>query len=128
MCRDNTAAGNIKAQWVSLWTGPVGVVLLLAALVFRDSGRRCPHHVGRSGGVLLRGPHAWIRFSQATTCAGSLILPLWHGDRRADEVHERTRAVMFAYCYLTAVVPVGHHLRAVNVFFLVAAFETDHPA
>ena len=33
--RDLPTAGNIKAQWVSLWTAPVvGVVLLLAFVAF----------------------------------------------------------------------------------------------
>ena len=33
--QDLPKAGNIKAQWVSLWTGPaVGAVLLVAALAF----------------------------------------------------------------------------------------------
>ena len=125
--QDTPRAGNIKAQWVSLWTGPVvGLVLLLAALAF--PGFRPPMSPTMSAdqvAAFYSDHTAWIRFSQATfNLCGILILPFFtvivvQMKRMKNQSH------VFAYCYLTAVVSGATIFALSNVFFLVAAFRTD---
>lgn len=118
-------AGNIKAQWVSLWTAPaVGAVLLVAALAFPGfwppmSPTWSPTQVA----TFYAENTAWIRFSQATfNLCGILILPFLtvivvQMKRMKGQSH------VFAYCYLTALVSGATIFALSNIFFLVAAFR-----
>ncbi len=125
--QDTPQAGNIKAQWVSLWTGPaVGGVLLLAALAF--PGFRPPMSPTLSAdqvAAFYTEHTSWIRFSQATfNLCGIMILPFFmvivvQMKRMRNQSH------VFAYCYLTAAVSGATIFALSNVFFLVAAFRAD---
>ncbi len=89
--QDLPKAGNIKAQWVSLWTGPVvGVVLLIAFLAF--PGFRPPMSplwsAEQVAGVLRR-PHRVDPVQQVTfNLCGIMILPFFMVIVVADETHE----------------------------------------
>jgi hypothetical protein len=125
--QDLPKAGNIKAQWVSLWTGPaVGVVLLAAAVAFPGfwppmSPTMTPEQVAS----FYADHTAWIRLSQVTfNLCGIMILPLLmvivvQMKRMKGQSH------VFAYCYLTAVVSGATIFALSNVFFLVAAFRPE---
>ena len=125
--QDLPKAGNIKAQWVSLWTGPAaGVVLLVAALAFPGFWPPMPPTLTAQQVASFYADHtAWIRFSQVTfNLCGILILPLLmvivvQMKRMKGQTH------VFAYCYLTAVVSGATIFALSNVFFLVAAFRPD---
>lgn len=123
--QDLPKAGNIKAQWVSLWTGPVvGVILLAAALAF--PGFWPPMSPTMTAGQVASfyADHtAWIRLSQVTfNLCGIMIVPLLmvivvQMKRMKGQSH------VFAYCFLTAVVSGATIFALSNIFFLVAAFR-----
>lgn len=125
--QDLPKAGNIKAQWVSLWTGPaVGAVLLIAALAF--PGFWPPMSPTMTAGEVASfyADHtALIRFSQATfNLCGIMVLPFFmvivaQMKRMTGQSH------VFAYCYLTAVVSGATIFALSNIFFLVAAFRPE---
>jgi hypothetical protein len=125
--QDTPQAGNVKAQWVSLWTGPaVGAVLLVTALAF--PGFWPPMSPTMSAGQVASfyADHTtWIRFSQvAFNLCGILILPFFtvivvQMKRMKNQSH------VFAYCYLTAVVSGATIFALSNIFFLVAAFRPE---
>ena len=125
--QDLPKAGNIKAQWVSLWTGPVvGVVLLAAALAF--PGFWPPMSPTMSPGQVASfyaEQTAWIRLSQVTfNLCGIMIVPLLmvivvQMKRMKGQSH------VFAYCFLTAVVSGATIFALSNIFFLVAAFRPE---
>ncbi|GAY13977.1 hypothetical protein [Mycobacterium sp. shizuoka-1] len=125
--QDLPKAGNIKAQWVSLWTGPVAaVVLLVAALAFPGFWPPMPPTLSAQQVASFYAEHtAWIRFSQVTfNLCGILIVPLLmvivvQMKRMKGQTH------VFAYCYLTAVVSGATIFALSNVCFLVAAFRPD---
>jgi len=125
--QDTPRAGNIKAQWVSLWTGPVvGVVLLVAALAFPGFRPPMSPTMPADQVASFYADHtSWIRFSQATfNLCGILILPFFtvivvQMKRMKNQSH------VFAYCYLTAVVSGATIFALSNIFFLVAAFRPD---
>jgi hypothetical protein len=125
--QDSPKAGNIKAQWVSLWTGPaVGAVLLVAALAF--PGFWPPMSPTMSAGQVagFYAEHtAWIRFSQVTfNLCGIMILPFLMVIV-AQMKRMKSQSHVFAYCYLTAVVSGATIFALSNVFFLVAAFRPE---
>lgn len=125
--QDLPKAGNIKAQWVSLWTGPaVGVVLLVAAIAF--PGFWPPMSPTLSAGQVASfySEHtAWIRFSQVTfNLCGIMVVPFFmvivvQMKRMTTQSH------IFAYCYLTALVSGATIFALSNVLFLVAAFRPE---
>lgn len=125
--QDLPKAGNIKAQWVSLWTGPaVGVVLVVAAIAF--PGFWPPMSPTLSAGQVASfySEHtAWIRFSQVTfNLCGIMVVPFFmvivvQMKRMTTQSH------IFAYCYLTALVSGATIFALSNVLFLVAAFRPE---
>ncbi|MFO7163148.1 MAG: hypothetical protein DIU75_007360 [Mycolicibacterium hassiacum] len=125
--QDLPKAGNIKAQWVSLWTGPaVGAVLLIALLAFPGfwpplSPLLTPEQVAR----FYAENTAWIRFSQVTfNLCGIMVLPFFMVIV-VQMKRMRTQSHVFAYCYLTAAVSGATIFALSNIFFLVAAFRPD---
>lgn len=125
--QDTPRAGNIKAQWVSLWTGPVvGIILLVAMLAFPAFWPPMSPTMSADEVAAFYSEHtAWIRFSQVTfNLCGILILPFFmvivvQMKRMQNQSH------VFAYCYLTAVVSGATIFALSNIFFLVAAFRPD---
>ena len=125
--QDLPKAGNIKAQWVSLWTGPaVGVVLLAAALVFPGFWPPMSPKLNAVQVAAFYIDHtAWIRLSQAIfNLCGIMIVPLLmvivvQMKRMKGQSH------VFAYCFLTAVISGATIFALSNVFFLVAAFRPE---
>ncbi|EHB55146.1 hypothetical protein MycrhDRAFT_2340 [Mycolicibacterium rhodesiae JS60] len=125
--QDLPKAGNIKAQWVSLWTGPAaGVVLLVAALVFPGFWPPMSPTMDAERVASFYADHtAWIRLSQVTfNLCGIMIVPLLmvivvQMKRMKGQSH------VFAYCFLTAVVSGATIFALSNVFFLVAAFRPE---
>lgn len=125
--QDLPKAGNIKAQWVSLWTGPAaGVVLLIAALVFPGFWPPMSPTMDAEQVASFYADHtAWIRLSQVTfNLCGIMIVPLLmvivvQMKRMKGQSH------VFAYCFLTAVVSGATIFALSNVFFLVAAFRPE---
>lgn len=125
--QDLPKAGNIKAQWVSLWTGPaVGAVLVVAALAF--PGFWPPMSPTMSAGQVAAfyADHtAQVRFSQAAfNLCGIMVLPFFmvivaQMKRMKGQNH------VFAYCYLTAIVSGATIFALSNIFFLVAAFRPE---
>lgn len=125
--QDTPIAGNIKTQWVSLWTGPaVGAVLLIALLAF--PGFWPPMSPTLSAGQVASfyaENTAWIRFSQVTfNLCGIMILPFFMVIV-VQMKRMRTQSHIFAYCYLTAIVSGATIFALSNIFFLVAAFRPD---
>src|SRR5690606_6219785 len=125
--QDSPKAGNIKAQWVSLWTGPaVGLVLLTALVSFPGfwppmSPLLSPDQVA----AFYAENTAWIRFSQVTfNLCGIMVLPFFMVIV-VQMKRMRTQSHVFAYCYLTAVVSGATIFALSNIFFLVAAFRPD---
>ncbi|MGV0653494.1 hypothetical protein ABQE48_06405 [Mycolicibacterium thermoresistibile] len=125
--QDSPKAGNIKAQWVSLWTGPaVGLVLLTALVSFPGfwppmSPLLSPDQVA----AFYAENTAWIRFSQVTfNLCGIMVLPFFMVIV-VQMKRMRTQSYVFAYCYLTAVVSGATIFALSNIFFLVAAFRPD---
>lgn len=125
--QDTPRVGNIKAQWVSLWTGPVvGIILLVAMLAFPAFWPPMSPTMSADEVAAFYSEHtAWIRFSQVTfNLCGILILPFFmvivvQMKRMQNQSH------VFAYCYLTAVVSGATIFALSNIFFLVAAFRPD---
>lgn len=125
--QDTPRAGNIKAQWVSLWTGPVvGAVLLVAMLAFPAFWPPMSPTLSADEVAAFYSEHtSWIRFSQVTfNLCGILILPFFmvivvQMKRMRNQSH------VFAYCYLTAVVSGATIFALSNIFFFVAAFRPD---
>lgn len=125
--QDLPKAGNIKAQWVSLWTGPaVGVVLLAAALVFPGFWPPMSPVMNPEQVASFYADHtAWIRLSQVTfNLCGIMIVPLLmvivvQMKRMKGQSH------VFAYCFLTAVISGATIFALSNVLFLVAAFRPE---
>lgn len=125
--QDLPKAGNIKAQWVSLWTGPaVGAVLLVAFLAFPGFWPPMSPSWTAQQVAGFYGDHtAWIRFSQVTfNLCGILILPFFMVIV-VQMKRMKTQSHVFAYCYLTAVVSGATIFALSNIFFLVAAFRPD---
>lgn len=125
--QDLPKAGNIKAQWVSLWTGPVvGAVLLVAMLAFPGFWPpMAPTWNAQQVAEFYDDHTAWIRFSQVTfNLCGILILPFFMVIV-VQMKRMKTQSHVFAYCYLTAVVSGATIFALSNVFFLVAAFRPD---
>ena len=125
--QDLPKAGNIKAQWVSLWTGPiVGVVLLAAAVAFPGFWPpMSPTMTAGEVAAFYTDHTAWIRLSQVTfNLCGIMIVPLLmvivvQMKRMKGQSH------VFAYCFLTAVVSGATIFALSNIFFLVAAFRPE---
>ncbi|WP_396925883.1 hypothetical protein [Mycolicibacterium sp.] len=125
--QDLPKAGNIKAQWVSLWTGPVvGVVLLAAAVAFPGFWPPMSPTMTAGEVAAFYADHtAWIRLSQVTfNLCGIMIVPLLmvivvQMKRMKGQSH------VFAYCFLTAVVSGATIFALSNIFFLVAAFRPE---
>lgn len=123
--QDSPKAGNVKAQWVSLWTGPaVGAVLLAAALAFPGFWPPMSPTATSAEVASFYGEHtAWIRFSQVTfNLCGIMVLPFFmvivvQMKRMKNQSH------IFAYCYLTAVVSGATVFALSNIFFLATAFR-----
>ena len=104
--QDLPQAGNIKAQWVSLWTGPVvGVVLVVAALAFPGFWPPMSPTMTADQVAAFYAEHtAWIRLSQVTfNLCGIMILPFLMVIV-AQMKRMKGQSHVFAYCYLTAVV------------------------
>ena len=123
--QDLPKAGNIKAQWVSLWTGPaVGVILLVALLAFPGFWPpMSPLLSADEVASFYADNTAWIRFSQVTfNLCGIMILPFFMVIV-AQMKRMKTQSHVFAYCYLTAVVSGATTFALSNIFFLVAAFR-----
>lgn len=128
--QDLPKAGNIKAQWVSLWSGPaVGAVLLIAMLAFPGFWPpMSPTWSAQQVAGFYADHTAWIRFSQVTfNLCGILILPFFmvivvQMKRMKGQSH------VFAYCYLTAVVSGATIFALSNILFLVAAFRPERDA
>ncbi|MBU9766170.1 hypothetical protein FR943_20290 [Mycobacterium sp. TNTM28] len=124
--QDLPKAGNIKAQWVSLWTGPaVGAVLLLALLAFPGFWPpMSPSWNAQQVAGFYADHTAWIRFSQVTfNLCGILILPFFMVI--VTQMKRMQQSGVFAYCYLTAVVSGATIFALSNILFLVAAFRPD---
>lgn len=125
--QDLPEAGNIKAQWVSLWTGPaVGAVLLIAALAF--PGFWPPMSPTMTAGEVASfyADHtALVRFSQATfNLCGIMVLPFFMVIV-AQMKRMKGQSHVFAYCYLTAIVSGATIFALSSIFFLVAAFRPE---
>lgn len=123
--QDLPKAGNIKAQWVSLWTGPaVGTVLLIALLAFPGFWPPLsPLLPAEQVAAFYAENTAWIRFSQVTfNLCGIMILPFFMVIV-AQMKRMKTQSHVFAYCYLTAIVSGATIFALSNIFFLVAAFR-----
>lgn len=125
--QDLPNAGNIKAQWVCLWSGPaVGLVLLIAAAAFPGFWPPMSPTLPAEEVARFYAEHtAWIRFGQVTfNLCGILVVPFFmvivvQMKRMKNQSH------VFAYCYLTAVVSGATIFALSNIFFLVAAFRPD---
>ncbi len=127
--QDLPKAGNIKAQWVSLWTGPpaVGAVLLVALIAFPGFWPpMSPLLSAEQVAAFYAENTAWIRFSQVTfNLCGIMILPFFMVIV-AQMKRMKTQSHVFAYCYLTAIVSSATIFFALsNIFFLVAAFRPE---
>jgi len=125
--QDLPKAGNIKAQWVCLWSGPaVGLVLLVALLAFPGfwppiSPTLPAEEVAR----FYAENTAWIRFSQVTfNLCGIMVVPFFMVIvAQMKRMHGQSH--VFAYCYLTALVSGATFFALSNIFFLVAAFRPE---
>ncbi|KUI44593.1 hypothetical protein AU198_13595 [Mycobacterium sp. GA-1199] len=125
--QDLPKAGNIRAQWVSLWTGPaVGAVLLAALLAFPGFWPPLsPLLSADQVAAFYADNTAWIRFSQVTfNLCGIMILPFFMVIV-VQMKRMKTQSHVFAYCYLTAIVSGATIFALSNIFFLVAAFRPD---
>ncbi|MCB0928387.1 MAG: hypothetical protein U0R77_02650 [Mycolicibacterium insubricum] len=125
--QDLPKAGNIRAQWVCLWSGPaVALVLLIAAVAFPGFHPPMSPEMSADAVAAFYSAHtAGIRFSQVTfNLCGILVVPLFmvivaQMKRMAGQTD------VFAFCYLTAVISGGTFFALSNIFFLVAAFRPD---
>lgn len=125
--QDLPRAGNIKAQWVSLWTAPaVSAILLVAFIAFPGFWPPMSPQLAAEQVAAFYGENtAWIRFSMVTfNLCGILILPFFMVIV-VQMKRMRTQSHVFAYCYLTAVVSGATVFALSNIFFLVAAFRPD---
>lgn len=125
--QDLPKAGNIRGQWVSLWTGPaVGVVLVVAFVAFPGFWPpMSPSWNAQQVAEFYADHTAWIRFSQVTfNLCGILILPFFMVIV-VQMKRMKTQSHVFAYCYLTAVISGATIFALSNIFFLVAAFRPD---
>jgi hypothetical protein len=125
--QDLPSAGNIKAQWVSLWTGPaVGAVLVVALLAFPGFFPPMSPTMTADQVAQFYAEHTdWIRFSQITfNLCGIMLLPFFMVIV-VQMKRMKTQSHIFAYCYLTAIVSGATIFALSNVFFLVAAFRPD---
>lgn len=125
--QDLPKAGNIKAQWVSLWTGPaVGTVLVIAALAFPGFWPPMSPTMTAGEVAAFYADHtALIRFSQAAfNLCGIMVLPFFMVIV-AQMKRMKGQSHVFAYCYLTAVVSGATIFALSNIFFLVAAFRPE---
>ncbi|MGJ6123563.1 hypothetical protein QN239_13410 [Mycolicibacterium sp. Y3] len=125
--QDLPKAGNIKAQWVSLWTGPaVGAVLVVAALAFPGFWPPMSPTMTAGEVAAFYADHtALIRFSQAAfNLCGIMVLPFFMVIF-AQMKRMKGQSHVFAYCYLTAVVSGATIFALSNIFFLVAAFRPE---
>lgn len=125
--QDLPSAGNIKAQWVSLWTGPaVGAVLVVAMLAFPGFWPPMSPTMSAEQVARFYAEHTdWIRFSQVTfDLCGIMVLPFFMVIV-VQMKRMKTQSHIFAYCYLTAVVSGATIFALSNIFFLVAAFRPD---
>ncbi len=125
--QDLPKAGNIKAQWVSLWTGPaVGAVLMIAALAFPGFWPPMSPTMTAGEVAAFYADHtALIRFSQAAfNLCGIMVLPFFMVIV-AQMKRMKGQSHVFAYCYLTAVVSGATIFALSNIFFLVAAFRPE---
>lgn len=125
--QDLPSAGNIKAQWVSLWTGPaVGAVLVVALLAFPGFFPPMSPTMTADQVAQFYIEHTdWIRFSQITfNLCGIMLLPFFMVIV-VQMKRMKTQSHIFAYCYLTAIVSGATIFALSNVFFLVAAFRPD---
>lgn len=124
--QDRPKAGNIKAQWVSLWTGPaVGAVLVIAMLAFPGFWPPMSPTMSADEVASFYAEHtAWMRFSQVTfNLCGVMVLPFFMVI--AVQMKRMKQTHVFAYCYLTAVVSGVTIFALSNILFLVAAFRPD---
>lgn len=125
--QDLPKAGNIKAQWVSLWTGPVvGAILLLAMVVFPGFWPPLsPTLPAEQVAQFYTEYTNQIRFSQVTfNLCGIMMLPFFMVIV-VQMKRMKTQSHIFAYCYLTAIVSGATIFALSNIFFLVAAFRPD---
>lgn len=125
--QDLPKAGNIKAQWVSLWTAPaVGAVLLIAFLAFPGFWPPMSPTATADEVASYYAEHtAWIRFSMVTfNLCGIMILPFF-AVIVVQMKRMKTQSHVIAYCFLTAVVSGATIFALSNIFFLVAAFRPD---
>ncbi|WP_280367380.1 hypothetical protein [Nocardia wallacei] len=123
--QDPPKAGNIKAQWVSLWTAPVAAVVLLLALVAFPGFRppMSPEMSATEVAAFYRDNTAWIRFSMVTfNLCGVMIVPFF-AVIVVQMKRMRSQSHVFAYCYLTATISGATIFALSNIFFLVAAFR-----
>lgn len=125
--QDLPKAGNMKAQWVSLWSGPaVGLVLIVAMLAFPGFWPPMSPTLSADQVAAFYAEHtAWVRFSQVTfNLCGIMVLPFFmvicvQMKRMTNQSH------IFAYCYLSAIVSGATIFALSNILFLVAAFRPD---
>jgi len=125
--QDTPQAGNIRTQWVALWTGPaVGVVLLAAMLAFPAFWPpMSPTTPADQVAAFYAENTAWIRASQVTfNLCGIMILPFFMVIVMQMK-RMKTQSHVFAYCYLTAIVSGATTFALSNIFFLVAAFRPE---
>ena len=125
--QDLPSAGNIKAQWVSLWTGPVVAgLLVLALLAFPGFWPPMSPMLGAEQVAQFYAEHTTaIQFSQITfNLCGIMLLPFFMV--LVEQMKRmRTQSHIFAYCYLTSIVSGATIFALSNIFFLVAAFRPD---
>lgn len=125
--QDSPKAGNIKAQWVSLWTAPaVGAVLLVAFVAFPGFWPPMSPMLSADEVAAYYGEHTgWIRFSMVTfNLCGIMILPFFMVIV-VQMKRMKTQSHVIAYCYLTAVVSGATIFALSNILFLVAAYRPD---
>lgn len=124
--QDDPRAGDIRSQWVSLWTGPaVGVVLLIAMIAFPAFWPPMSPTLSADEVAAFYAEHtAWMRFSQVTfNLCGIMLLPFFMVI--VVQMKRMRQSHVFAYCYLTAVVSGATIFALSNILFLVAAFRPE---
>ncbi|CAM2949970.1 hypothetical protein [Skermania piniformis] len=121
------AGAAVRAQWVSLWTGPpAAVILLVAALAFPGFRPPMSPNLSAAAVAAFYAEHtAGIRFSQVTfNLCGILVLPFFMVIVvQMKRMQNQSQAL--AYAYLTAVVSGATIFALSNIFFLVAAFRPE---
>ncbi len=125
--QDLPRAGNIKAQWVSLWTGPaVAAVLVAALLTFPGFWPPLTPTMTAEQVAQFYAEHTTsIRVSQITfNLCGIMLLPFFMVIV-VQMKRMRTQSHIFAYCFLTSIVSGATIFALSNIFFLVAAFRPD---